>query len=82
MVRLEDLVGKEVTLALIDSEEAGYDVVLHGVENGGIWSESNELEQRIGHRRGKSVGLKPAKKAVFFYPYSQIFFLVAYSTEL
>jgi hypothetical protein len=82
MVRLEDLIGKKVLLALEKSKEAGYDVILHGVENGGIWVESKELEKLFGHRKRNTTRLNPAKKPVFFYPYSQIFLLISYSTEL
>lgn len=82
MVRLEDLIGKRVLLALEKSKTAGYDVILHGVENGGIWVESKELEKLFDHRKRKSTALSPAKKPVFFYPYSQIFLLVSYSTDL
>ena len=82
MVRLDDLIGKKVLVALVNSEVAAYDVVLHGVECGGIWVESRELEALLGHRKGKPIGLKPTKKPVFFYPYSQIAMLISYSTEL
>ena len=82
MVRLDDLIGKRVLLSLVNSSADGYTVTLHGVEQGGIWVESRELEQLIGYRRRKAAGLKPARKPVFFVPYAQIGNLVAYSTEL
>jgi hypothetical protein len=82
MIRLEDLIGKKVLLALEKSTEAGYDVILHGVEYGGIWVESKELEKRIGHRKAAAIRAKPSTKPVFFYPYAQISFLIAYSTDL
>lgn len=82
MVRFDDLIGKKVILALVNSEKASYDVVLHGVEHGGIWIESLELEKLFGHKRGVITDLKPSRKPVFFYPYSQISLLISYSMEL
>lgn len=82
MVRLDDLVGKRVLLALVNSEVPSYDIILHGVENGGIWVEGKALESLLGHVAGKPRGRKPSTKPVFFYPYSQIALLIAYSTEL
>jgi hypothetical protein len=82
MVRLDDLIGKKVTLALVGSEAGSYDVTLHGVESGGLWIESADLEKLLCHRKGYAVGLAPALKPVFFYPYSQIALLIAYTTEL
>ena len=51
MLRLEDLIGKNVALALANSEKGIYRVTLHGVENGGIWIESKEMEKRINSLR-------------------------------
>jgi hypothetical protein len=82
MVRFEDLIGKKISLALVNSEVAAYTVTLHGVEHGGIWVESKELDKLIGHQKSKSTGPRPATRPVVFYPYSQIFFLIAHSTEL
>ena len=69
-------------LSLINSTADGYNVVLHGVEYGGIWVEGKELEKLIGYRKPKATGLKPVMKPVFFVPYTQIGNLVTYSTEL
>lgn len=84
MLRLEDLIGKNVALALANSEKGIYRVTLHGVENGGIWIESKEMEKRINslRRRPKNQPLKPKQKPIFFVPYAQIVFLVASSIEL
>ena len=82
MVRLEDLIGKEVWLALAKSKVPAYRVTLHGAESGGIWVESKELEKMLGHRRPKATGLVPSTKPVFFCPYSAIDFVIAYSTVL
>jgi len=82
MVRLDDLIGQRVLMSLVNSEVAAYDVILHGVENGGIWIESKELETLLGHRKGKPMRMKPSKKPVFFYPYHQIALLISYSTDL
>ena len=84
MVRLEDLIGKKLTLALKDSEKPIYTVRLHGVEVGGIWVESREMESRLrpvreDTKRNRS---KLVQKPVFFIPYGQIVFLIACSTEL
>jgi hypothetical protein len=83
MLRLEDLIGQKVIIALLGSKNpAGYDVILHGVENGGLWVESPELAQ------GSEVLLPPQKKGqptqkvVFFFPYARIQFLVASGTDL
>ena len=82
MVRFDDLLGREVWLALVNSKVAAYRVTLHGIEYGGVWVESKELEKHLGHRKATARGPKPSTKPVFFYPYAQIAFLIAYSTEL
>lgn len=83
MLRLDDLVGRKVIMALARSERAsGYDVTIHGVENGGLWIESDELargsEVMFAPRRKD----QPKQKTVFFFPYAQIHFLVGFSTDL
>jgi hypothetical protein len=87
MLRLEDLIGKNVTLEILNSEHGAYEVTLHGVEVGGLWVENPQLEALLGHI-GRQPGwyrytqTRPEKKPVFFIPYAQIAFLVASSTEL
>ena len=54
MVRLDGLVGKRVLLSLINSTADGYNVILHGVEYGGIWVQGKELEKLIGYRKPKA----------------------------
>ncbi len=82
MVRLDDLIGEQLIMCLVNSEVASYNVVLHGVEHGGIWVECRKLEILFDHRKGKPKGTRPVKKPVFFYPYAQIALLISYSTEL
>lgn len=83
MLRLDDLIGQKIIIALVNSKNhAGYDVILHGVEGGGLWIESSELA------RGSEVLLpqqkkgQPPQKAVFFFPYAQIQVLIAPATDL
>jgi hypothetical protein len=82
MVRLDDLIGKEiifvpkVPLKEKDRPSTPYKVKLHGVETGGIWIESKFLTKL-------STGLVPASQSpVFFYPFSAIEFVVAASVKL
>ena len=84
MVRLDDLIGKQITLAMRDSEKGIYKVTLHGTESGGIWIESPELAKRVGKiwKSPKTPFPQPTRKPVFFIPYSQLAFLIAPSVEL
>ena len=84
MQRLDDLIGKKVLLAIQNSTEAAYSVTLHGTEAGGLWIESETHERLLGYQPKKpSKGQRqPAAKPVFFIPFSQVVFLVSFSTEL
>lgn len=84
MVRLEDLIGKRVTIAIRQSIESVYEVTLHGVEAGGLWVESREMQRLLGDipKGSKNRRARPSEKPVFFIPYAQIVLLVASSTEL
>ncbi len=84
MQRLEDLIGKKIIVAIQNSKEAAYTVTLHGVEAGGIWIENKAYERLLGYgsTRPKKTQNALAVKPVFFVPFSQIVFLVSFSTEL
>jgi hypothetical protein len=82
MLRLDDLIGKKILIAPTtafaakDKPGTSYTVTLHGVETGGVWIESPLLE-----RIARSLAPRQ-KKPVFFVPYAQIDFLIAFSLEL
>jgi hypothetical protein len=84
VVRLDDLIGKQIILAMRDSEKGVYKAVLHGTENGGIWIESPEMTKRVGKiwKHPRRSLPQPTRKPVFFIPYSQLAFLIAPSVEL
>ncbi len=83
MQSLNDLIGKPILLMLIDSNVHQHDITLHGVETGGIWIESEYLEDVMGFRSSKAESvLLPSFKPVFFIPFGRIKVLVASSTEL
>lgn len=83
MLQLEHLIGDTLTIAIRSSERGDYDVVLHGVEQGGgIWVESDELSHLLGYQKQAKSVKRLAKKPVFFVPFSEIHFLVASSVEL
>jgi hypothetical protein len=83
-MRLDELVGKKLTIALVSSEHS-YVVKLLGVEQSGIWIESRRLNAILGHKpaitkRPKTP--KPPTRPVFFIPYPQIGFVLYESTDL
>lgn len=82
MLRLDDLIGKTVLLALQNSERGSYEVVLHGVEAGGLWIEGGEIGELIAFLAPKPRKGQPRQKPVVFFPYAQIAFLQALSTEI
>ena len=84
MRRLDDLIGKRVTVALAESEAAPYRLTLHGVEGGGVWLEGKELERLLGYRpkRTGKISDKPEGRPVFFIPYTKISFLLSSSIGL
>jgi len=82
MQRLDDLIGKKVSIAILNSKEPAYAVTLHGVEAGGIWIECKEYEELLGYKKPRKPKNLIYAKPVFFIPYAQIQFLISYSTEL
>ena len=80
MVRLDDSLGKSFLLA--HSSGGRYQVVLHGVEVGGIWVESDELQDLFPSFVSEVREGEPKQKPVFFVPYAHILLLVAASTVL
>jgi hypothetical protein len=83
-MRLEELIGQKLTIAIISSEHS-YVAKLLGVEQGGLWVESKRLNAILGHqpkatKRPKTP--KPPTRPVFFIPYSQIGFVLYESTDL
>lgn len=81
MVRLDDLMGKSLTLA-IAGEKRCYAVTLHGVETGGIWIESADFEKFAPILRKKGKAGEPSRRPVFFLPFAQIHFLISESVVL
>ena len=67
---------------MLHSKVAAYNVTLHGVEMGGIWIECKEYEEFLGYKKWRKTKNQIHAKPVFFIPYSQIQFLISYSTEL
>lgn len=84
MQSLHELIGKQVTLGIVNSQRAYYEVTLHNVEQGGIWVESAELDELVGPLRSENVsdGPMPLERPVFFIPYASVHFLVASSVAL
>jgi hypothetical protein len=86
MINLNDLIGGKVILHpkikfSPQDKDGPYLVTLHGVEMGGIWIEHPTLAGIVA----ASVGKKPEdlpKDAVFFFPYSEIKYVVSFSTRL
>jgi hypothetical protein len=78
MLRLDDLIGKPITMVLVGSATT-YDVVLHGVENGGLWIESEHFEKLLPSSLKQ---LDIPHHLVLFFPFAQIHFLVAASIHL
>ena len=79
---LDDLIGKKVWVMMRDSEQGLYNIVLRGVETGGLWFEGKELD-KLAH--GFVLPAKegqPPQRAVFFFPFSQIEFVITSSTKL
>ena len=87
MMKLDEFIGEWITVKPKLPFEGGkplkmYSVKLHGVEAGGVWIESPQLTSMLK----KVVGL-PEKQAtprtpVFFFPFSEIYFLLAGETQL
>ena len=82
MQRLDDLIGKKVLVAILNSKTPANDVTLHGVEAGGIWIECREYEELLGYKNPRKPKNRLHAKPVFFIPFAQIQFLISYSTEL
>jgi len=78
MKRLKSLIGKQV-LALIPVIDPNlFQVVtLRGVEIGGLWIESEDMNQKFL----RSMGLPAAPMPIFFVPYVHIKFVMAASEQ-
>jgi len=84
MLTLNDLVGTKVILCPKQKFQANtnlYAVTLHGVEVGGLWIEHPALSEIVAHSVHKTVEELP-KDPVFFFPYSEIEHLSAFSTRI
>jgi len=85
MLSLNDLVGKMIVMCpkkpFRDANTILYAVKLHAVESGGIWVEHPVLSEIVAQAVHKTVKELP-NDPVFFFPYSEIEHLVAYSTRL
>ncbi len=70
--KLVDYIGKRMFLSITSSgKDAGYDVTLVGVDVGGIWVESKELDTIVP-------GVATARRNPYFIPYSQIQMLIPF----
>jgi hypothetical protein len=72
MPRLEDLIGKSITLGLVYGAKS---VTLHGVETGGLWVEGVELTKVLFGRPKPRKGESDLKTVVFI-PYSHVYFVL------
>jgi len=70
MPKLTDFIGKNVLLSIVGSSKTqGYEVTLVGVEAGGLWVESDELQQLAPQ-------VVPKRRDSFFFPYAQVVFVL------
>ena len=81
MLRLDDLIGNKVEISIVGAEKPIYAVILHAVENGGIWIESADFEKLASVVSTVSRN-RPQQKPIFFVPFARIQFLISYSTDL
>ena len=84
MLSLNDLIGSKIIMCpkqKFQPQTNLYAVTLRGVENGGIWIQHSVLSRIVAESVDKSVSDLP-KDPVFFFPYSEIEHLVAFSTRL
>jgi hypothetical protein len=85
-MNLSELIGQKIIFFpknkfAPQDEDGKYVAILRGVEAGGIWIEHPTLTGLVA----SSIGKKPeelTKDAVFFFPYSQITWVVSFSTRL
>jgi hypothetical protein len=78
-MRLDQLVGRRVVVLgpkLLDQEKLET-VMLVGVDDAGIWVESEEAANRIADR----FRVKPAARSAFFVPFAQITTIIASNEE-
>ncbi len=76
-MQLSDFVGKQITILIPHFDPKQYHrVILHGVEAGGIWIESQEFTNEVlgTHERAP-------KTLVLFVPYNQIAYAVGSISE-
>jgi hypothetical protein len=84
LLSLNDLIGKTVIISpkqKFRPEADLYAVTLHGVEVGGIWVEHPVLSGVVAASVHKTVEELP-NDPVFFFPYSEIEHLVAFSPRI
>lgn len=90
MARLDEMIGEKIlvcSLVAFESSHATprlYEVILHGVETGGIWIESEILNQAADRVAIEQFGrpISPRGVPIYFLPYSQIHYLTAWTTRL
>lgn len=78
-MRLDQFVGRRVVVLgpkLLDQEKLET-VMLVGVDDAGIWVESEEAANRIADR----FRVKPAARSAFFLPFAQITTIIANNEE-
>lgn len=83
-MRLDEIIGKKITLSLVRSKNP-YILTLRGVEAGGIWVEGGSLDALTGHKssqKERPKSPKPPTRPVVFIPYPQVVFAVYHSTDL
>ena len=74
MTKLEDFIGKKISIAIRDSERGWFDVKLDGVEAGGIWIHGKQLDDLLGHKPKRSTKptLKPPTRPLLFLPFWRV----------
>ena len=87
MMKLDEFIGERISLKPKVAFESGrapklYSVKLHGVEAGGVWIESPLLTSMLKRAAGLTAEQATRKTPIFFFPFSEIYFLVAGETQL
>jgi hypothetical protein len=80
---LDDLIGKRILVMMRDSEVGLYTTtVLRGVETGGLWLEGKELDTLAQGLVAKAPKGQPPQRAIFFFPFAQIQFVLTSSAKI
>jgi hypothetical protein len=87
MMKFDELIGETIGLKpkkpFAQGQEGRiYSVKLHGVEYGGLWIESPDLHAMLNQAVGVPPGQKTPKIPMFFFPFSEIGFVLVPATRL